>query len=171
MKVIPLTQGKHTRVDDADYAALSQFKWNASQRKMTWYAVRNEPYGPVIDNRGRRKNYKVLMHRQILGLGRGERGDHRNNDGLDNQRHNLRRCTAQQNGFNRQKSRGCSSRFKGVCWCKQHEQWVSYIGDSNKNPKIRRRHLGLFDSEVAAARAYDSAANELFGQFAYLNFP
>jgi hypothetical protein len=34
-----------------------------------------------------------------------------------------------------------------------------------------RFNLGAYDNEIEAARAYDRKAIELFGEFAYLNFP
>lgn len=108
-----------------------------------------------------RKGTFVLLHRFILGLGPGELGvDHRNGDRLDNRRENLRPATDSQNQANRHKVRGVS-RHKGVTWYKRYGLWRARItvGD-------RERHLGYFDSEEAAAEAYNDAARACFGEFA-----
>jgi hypothetical protein len=106
------------------------------------------------------------MHRYILGLtDRGTRCDHRDNNGMNNQRSNLRIATAGQNQHNCG-SRGGKSRFKGVSWSKAAGKWVAQICKDRQ-----RRHIGLFETEEAAAAAYDKSAIELHGAFAYLNFP
>jgi hypothetical protein len=90
--------------------------------------------------------------------------DHKNGDGLDNRRStNLRPATHQQNNANRAKARG-SSRFKGVSWDRPSRRWYASIRGEG-----RSRNLGKFDSEVAAARAYNAAAVKFFGEYARLN--
>jgi hypothetical protein len=58
-----------------------------------------------------------------------------------------------------------TSGFKGVWWNKKAEKWKGQIQVDGK--KI---HLGLFSDPTVAARAYDEAATEHFGEFAHLNF-
>ena len=107
------------------------------------------------------------MHRFILGVEEGVCVDHANMDKLDNRRQNIRACTQQQNLFNsRRKLEGKSSKFKGVYYSKRKEKWISDITFSGK-----KRRVGTFTREEEAARAYDKKAKELFGEFAYLNFP
>jgi excisionase family DNA binding protein len=60
------------------------------------------------------------MHRLIAGAARGEEVDHKDGDGLNNRRVNLRICTRRQNNMNRKKGSGCSSNFKGVSYFKRH---------------------------------------------------
>jgi HNH endonuclease len=160
MKEIQLTQGKVALVDDADYEALSQYRWYAfpDKRHSTFYAARNSS---TVNG----KRHTVRMHRQILGLDFGYRCevDHQDGDGLNNQRHNLRGCSRQENNRNmRMQIRSKSSRFKGVH--KNGKFWHVQISRNNQ-----RKYLGLFRSETEAALAYNSAAAELFGEFARLN--
>ncbi len=108
------------------------------------------------------------MHRFILGLCDGQRCDHKDNNGLNNQRSNLRIATAGQNQHNSgcRKYKGMrSSRFKGVHWAKNARKWLAQITANRKH-----YHLGLFENEEDAARAYDRKALELHGDFAKTNF-
>ena len=156
---IPLTQGKVAIVDDRDFDELSRFKWQTTRdRSGTFYAVRTT-------TRVGDKPRTVRMHRQILGAVAGEDVDHANHDTLDNQRHNIRTCTPSQNHGNRRKPRGaCSSRFKGVYWHKASKKWSARI-----KHQAKQHSLGYFDDERDAARAYNVAALEHFGEFALLN--
>lgn len=159
MKRIKLTQGQFALVDDADYDWLDQFRWYAYQGQNTWYASRSQ--------RIKGKNINIKMHRVILGLKRGDKHecDHRNCNGLDNQRLNLRVCTHQQNQFNRGARRGGSSKFKGLSLDKRKNKWHAQIRYGKD-----RIHLGYFLKERDAAKAYDKATKKYFGEFARLNF-
>lgn len=92
--------------------------------------------------------------------------DHINGDGLDCRRGNLRLCTSQGNNQNRRKTKAYTSRFKGVSLDRSRNQWRATI---KLNRKLK--YLGRFESQRAAAHAYDIAAIKLFGEFARLNFP
>lgn len=158
MKTIPLTQGKFAIVDDEDYEWLNQWKWCADKIGKTYYAVRtiNHKLGKQM----------ILMHRQILRLtkGDGKLTDHRNHNGLNNRKCNLRICTHNQNHQNRRKPRTLN-RYKGVSWHKPSKRWCAHIIHNKKYI-----HLGYFDNEIKAAKTYDKKAKELFGEFACLNF-
>ena len=158
VKRIGLTRGKVALVDDRDFQRLSKHKWLAADNGSgNWYAKRVEG---VVN--GRKK--WVYMHHAILGLPGFIRIDHRNGDGLDNQRGNLRRATNQQNAFNMKNQRH-SSRFKGVSWCGRSKRWrVSICCERNFV------HLGYFKSAMAGAWLYDFAALILFGEYARTNF-
>lgn len=158
MKKIPLTQGKQAIVDDEDYGRLKQYKWHCLKQPVNFYAVRSKKKG--------RNQTQLRMHRLIMGAPVGMDVDHRNHDGLDNRKCNLRLCTRQQNHRNRRKRKKCSSIYKGVCWDKVCNKWKSYIMKSYKS-----HHIGYFGAEFDAAKSYDAKAKELFGEFAKLNFP
>lgn len=162
MKQIPLTQGQYTLVDDTDYDWLNQWKWCViKDRSGAFYVVRN-----LTIEKGKKR--LIRMSRQILGLTYGDKrqADHKDHNTLDNQRSNLRICTHQQNNMNRKSFSNTSSKYKGVTWSKQAKKWIAHI---QVNKKVK--YLRLFDSEKDAAEAYDRAAIQEFGEFAYLNYP
>lgn len=159
MKRILLTQGKYAIVDDEDFEWLNQWKWQAQKHSYDGYRA--------MRGAGGRKNQRtVYMHRVIMNAPKGLEVDHINHDTLDNQRKNLRLVTQSQNQQNSKKRKNCSSKYKGVHWHKLTRKWRSKI--SSLGEPI---HLGLYKSEIGAAKAYDKKAIELFGEFAYLNFP
>ncbi len=160
MKTIELTQGFVTIVDNEDYEELMQYKWCASRTSPGYAkALRAAPR----DADG--KTHHVYMHREIMNAPKGMVVDHINHEPLDNRRANLRVCTHAQNLANQHKQRGPrSSRFKGVSWYKAGRKWCAYV-----NVLGRRQWLGYFDDEVLAARVYNGAAAEAFGEFALLN--
>ena len=161
MKTIPLTRGYVAVVDYEDYEPLAQFKWSVKidRRKphCPKYAIRNSH----PDSNGRR--HQIYMHKQIFPkLGHV---DHRDTDGLNNRRHNLRPATTSQNMANRKKCvAGSNSIFKGVR--KERGRWRADIRKDG-----RRFFLGYFKEEVDAAQAYNFYAYELHGEFARLNTP
>lgn len=154
---IPLGNGGCAIVDAADAQIVSGVNWSRidSQRKD----------GAIVSYaRGTLDGRKVSMHRLVLGTPSGMDTDHKNGDGLDNRRANLRSCTRQQNLANQRRTRG-ASRFKGVSFHRGASKWHAEIFKDGT-----RIHLGLHLTEEAAARAYDAKASELFGEFARLNF-
>lgn len=164
MKEIQLTQGKVALVDDEDYDYLSQWKWYAhktSPKAHTFYAVRTKRKDEDI-NHGR-----VYMHREILRCKLEQPCDHKDNNGLNNQKHNLRACSVSQNRANQQKGARNSSQYKGVCYFKNRgygNAWIAYI-QANK----KRYNLGYYKNETEAAIAYNNKAIEIHGEFAKLN--
>jgi hypothetical protein len=155
---IPLTQGKVALIDDEDWILISRFDWFAHEEKSLWYA-----HSSVKRRDGARTTIK--MHRLILGARAGQRVDHRDGNGLNNQRDNLRLATQMQNTQNQRRKSNNTSGYKGVCRWKT-SRWQAYITVHKK-----RIPLGLFNNKEDAARAYDNAARQHFGEFAKLNFP
>jgi hypothetical protein len=150
LKRIPLGDGLYAYVDAADYEWLSRDNW----RLHNGYAARW------------RKNKRIYMHREIMRPPPGKIVDHMNHNKLDNSRPNLRVCTPAENQRNQRKQHGVASIYKGVSYSKTCGKWAATIGLNRKYT-----HLGYYDTEIEAARAYDRAAVELFGEFASLNFP
>lgn len=108
----------------------------------------------------------IKMHREILGVPEGVQVDHRDGNGLNNQRYNLRQATHVQNGGNRRKFKG-QSKFKGVRAPQTPKNgWRATIREGDKAV-----NLGTHETEEEAARAYDRAAKEKWGDYARLNFP
>ena len=159
MKEIPLTRGYVALVDDGDWEDLSQYNWRVHLNRQMVYATRDTKAG---DGRWT----TVRMHRQILDAPAGVEVDHIDGDGLNCQRENIRLCTGTENKQNTRKRRGASSQFKGVCWRKRRHVWRAYAKTG-----ASRLYLGDFAIEADAARAYDAAAREHFGEFAAVNFP
>lgn len=161
MKVIGLTQGKFATVDDEDFGRLSRYKWYARKvilkNRIVYYATRNTTISSG-------KQRPVQMHREIASAAGFPLVDHRDGDGLNNRRENIRPATSSQNQQNQRKRLGCSSRYKGVSWDVKIGKWRASIRHNRL-----RRHLGLFDIEVDAACAYDQAAKYVFGEFAFVN--
>jgi hypothetical protein len=90
-----------------------------------------------------------------------EEVDHRNENGLDNRKENLRPATRSQNQHNRSCYRSSRSGVKGVYWHKAAGKWAAQISLDG-----RQRGLGLFVEIEDAKSAYASAAAELHGDFA-----
>ena len=151
---IPLSQGEVAMVDEADYASLIRYKWCAIRASRTFYASAYV------------KSRNLTMHRMLMGPPKGMVVDHINHNGLDNRRGNLRICTIAQNSRNRQPGRGEKVKYKGVSFYKSHQKFRASIRRGD-----HRLTIGYFEDEVAAAVAYDEKAKELFGEYAYLNFP
>lgn len=155
VKTIPLTRGYEAIVDDEDFEELSKFKWCAVN-----------PSGKLIyARRSVGDSGCVYMHRQLMPDLR--QVDHVNRDGLDNRRANLRGADHSQNQFNtpKRRRRGATSKFKGVSRS-ANGRWRAHIGVRHKNV-----YIGTFDSEVAAANAYDQMCRAIRPNVAHLNFP
>lgn len=160
MKLIPLTQGQFAQVDDEDFDRLNTKKWQAHRRfnSGTYYAMSNIK---VCKNKWK----SIKMHRVILGMTDSTiLVDHKDFNGLNNQKSNLRIATRSQNAANRKPKPNCTSKFLGVSFHKARYKWRASI---QKDKKITS--LGYFVSEIDAAKAYNEAAILIHGEFANLN--
>jgi hypothetical protein len=155
---IHLSEGKYALVDQTDFYRINNLDWFAKEDFDSIYAVR------FFKRHG--KNSKLLsMHRFIYNPPAGLVVDHRNCNGLDNRRENLRPATRSQNTCNTPKRKNTTSRFVGVHFSKKSKKWVAQI-----KYKGGKKWLGYFDNEIDAARVYDLAAVKYHGEFARLNF-
>lgn len=160
MKAIILTKGRIATVDDEDFGKVNQFKWIASRTiRGHYYAKRAVT---ILGSPGKQRT--LGMHNFLLGE---SFVDHRNGDGLDNRRENLRAASHSLNRRAFHRKRFGSSEFRGVSWDAGHKKWAAYIWVENR----RNIRLGRFEDEEDAARAYDAAAKEHYGEFGHLNFP
>lgn len=151
---IPLTQGKTTVIDFDDFENLRGVKWYAYKGRYTFYARRH-----II--KGKNRVLQSLHHFLIPGAARV---DHIDGDGLNNRQSNLRKATPRQNQQGRRhKNLTATSQFRGVH--RQDQKWIAEIKVRQKN-----KYLGIFGSEIDAAKAYDAAARKHFGEFATCNF-
>jgi hypothetical protein len=169
--VIPLSSRKgeyFAKIDPEDFEDISQFRWfpnfcDKKDRTKASYACRNLPKGK-----------KEFLHRRILKISDGALMDHKDRDGLNCRKYNLRVANHAENARN-MKRRGGSSKYKGVSWKKSQGVWTSQIKYEGK-----AIHLGVFPKkvvdgvdvgEIEAAKRYDTEALKFFSEFALLNFP
>ena len=155
---IPIGRGLFALVDPEDRQRVTRHRWRAQRLGKTFYAYRCVREGGVPRHE--------FMHRFLLGLPKGEPGvDHANGNGLDNRRANLRVASKAENGRNRGPNCNNTSGYKRVCWHKGAGKWLASI-------QVDRRQisLGLYDDPIDAAIAYDLAAIEHHGEFAWTNF-
>lgn len=155
--------GRSALISLDDYPEVSRYRWNVWEDPR-----RNYDGGPyaiahvwLLDRRT-----TVQMHTLIARAMGGEswqKVDHQNFNGLDNRRENLRDGT-RGNTHNQRPRTGATSKYKGVNWHKPSAKWWARITIEGKT-----RSLGLYHDEDEAARAYNDAALQLFGEYAHLN--
>lgn len=161
MKEIELTNGNTTIVDDKDYDIISQFKWYVN---LVGYVIRTTD--------------AMRLHRFLMNAKKNQMIDHKDRNKLNNQKENLRFCTASENQKNK-KSIG-KSKYLGVYLqiskkrsiTKKYGErvyiysgWATHIVANGKYI-----YLGYFKDEITAAKKYDEAAIKYHGEFANLNF-
>jgi hypothetical protein len=158
--LVPLLGGHFALVDAEDAERVGRFLW-------TWMAgTRPEDAGRAA-GRGGTGRMVYLPHFVLDIAGGGLLVRHENGDGLDCRKSNLARYrTRRAKGHARKCRRPTSSRFKGVSRVGATGKWYASI-------RVRGRTLalGLYADELAAAKSYDAAAAEHFGEHARPNFP
>lgn len=155
-KEINLSRGLVAIVDDDLFDYLNQWKWYAYPHRGTFYARRNRG----VTEAGKPQE---IMHVRIMQPREGNQVDHINGNGLDNRRENLRECTHTENMRNRKIHRNNTSGYKGVY--KKKQGWFSAISVNGEF-----KYLGCYTEKEDAAKAYDVAAKDFYGEFAKTNF-
>ena len=128
----------------------------------------DRPYlSAVIRKKGIRKTYTFYIHRLLYTLFIGSIPDnmvidHKDRNSLNNSLDNLRLCTQKDNTCN-SKPKRAYTKYKGVSSTKQGT-YSAHISN-----RYRKLSLGIFETAEEAALAYNKAAKDLFGEFAYLN--
>jgi hypothetical protein len=159
VRQVPLSQGLFAIVDDADAPRVSAYLWHAR-----WNETAQTHYAQTNVKKDDGSSTTLQMHRFLMNAPDGVQVDHRNHDGLNNTRENLRLSTRGQNQHNRKVRKSTRSGFKGVSFHKGQGKWCAYI-----NFEKKRVNLGYFTDAKDAARAYNAKARELFGEFASVN--
>jgi|SRR5579859_1097030 len=150
---VALTNGGFAVVDDEDYSRVSKWRWHSHREGKNIYAVRQVSLGAG-------KTSTIRLHRFILSAPARVLVDHRNGNGLDCRRSNLRLASQAQNLSNRGPNSNNSSGYKGVSFNKQIGKWTAKIGVNYKTI-----NLGVFETAQDAANAYAVAAHKLHGEF------
>jgi hypothetical protein len=156
---IPLSGGIVTWVDAGDFSLAAAHYWSPQRRtkSATTYAIRARR---IRTGSG---HLVKALHRLILDPPPSIEVDHRDRDGLNNRRQNLRVATSRQNVINREMPLGALG-YRGVY--RHRNRFIARITDQQG-----RRLLSSHKSAEEAAMAYDEAALRFHGDFALLNFP
>jgi hypothetical protein len=155
---VPLSQGKFAKVSEEDYERISKHKWYAYEgQNGVCYARRSFVVDGIQHQEG--------MHRFLMGFKKGDPiVDHKDHDGLNNTRENMRAATRSQNGANRRSHKKSSSKYLGVFLSKKRNRFKAEIKKG-----VKTYFLGWFKDEKEAATAYNTKSKEIFGEFANLN--
>lgn len=164
--LIPLSKkgkhaGKYTAIVSSEDANLAELNWRVKIDTSTLrYAHRGhrDSTGKIIE---------ISLHRAVMErmlnrpLERRELVDHKDGNGLNCARGNLRMATTSQNTMNSRMPITNTSGYKGVTWHKGEKKWVAQI---KINGKLIQ--MGYFNTPELAHEAYCRKADELFGEFA-----
>ena len=138
-----------TLLDDEDYERLKHVRW---YRSVLGYAM------------GRMDGKVTYLHRAVLQAPSDALVDHINHDKLDNRKCNIRLCTDHESHGNMKPQRRSKSGYKGVFPVSKSTSWRAQL-----NAYGETKYLGCFETKEEEAKAYNKAAKEHFGEFAWLN--
>jgi hypothetical protein len=151
---ISLGQNKFALIDEINYEKISKYRWYIHKG----YAFRQEYCDGLC--------VKFSMHREIINAPPYVEVDHINGNRIDNRQSNLRLATRSTNVMNRvDRGAGSNSGYRGV-----HLRKNGYY-QATITINYKQVYLGTYNDAIWAAKAYDDAAREYFGEFARLNFP
>lgn len=110
------------------------------------------------------KNYRILLHRLIMGVPSDKIVDHIEHNAYDNRKSKLRICSASNNQMNKSMHPNNTSGFTGVYYDTRLDAWVAQI---HKNYK--HLHLGVFNSKEEAITARKEAEEKYYGEYSFKN--
>ncbi len=154
MKVIYATNGGSILVDDVDYDYLSQWSWSVTNG----HAMRSQ-YDATLKRSPTISMADVVAER--AGIFHPDQLDHKNQNGLDNQRHNLRAATKSQNMMNRGLQSNNTSGYPGVDFNQAKQRWRGRV---KKDGRVIWQ--GFFNSAEDAGRKVAEKRIQFFGEFA-----
>jgi len=160
-KLIPLIYNKEkdktyfSIIDSEDYEEISKYRWHLHKQFKFQKCIRMSAHTRI-------KNKTIYMHRMILKPPFDRLVDHKDRNGLNNKRNNIRICTYAQNSQNRKKPNNNTTGYKGLSYVSKKSGYKVEVGGKD---------IGYSTNKIEAAKMYDKAAKELFGEFARLNFP
>lgn len=153
---IPLTRNFEALIDKQDFEIVRQYKWHTHEsHKGYFYAVTN-----IRLSCGKRAILK--MHRLLLGLhDRNVKVDHKDGNGLNNKRSNIRICTQGQNVLNTSVQKNNTTGLKGVSFSKKRNVYVARLMFNGEYKLCKQ-----FKTAEEAYKAYCEAARKFHGEFA-----
>lgn len=148
---IQLSNGMVAVVDAVDVPKIRERRWSPSRSRKQWYAVSGKGGG------------LTYLHRVIIDAKQNQKVDHKDRDGLNNHRSNLRIATPSQNGRNSKRPTGMSG-YRGVSWHQKSRKWQVRIKQDG-----RVVSGGYFTDVIEAAKAYNNLSKSIDGSNAILN--
>lgn len=148
VKEIPLQNGMVALVDDEDYERISEHIWTLVIGETTMKVVSNG----------------VNLKHFLLNIDNDELIICKNKNNLDFRKVNLLKTNTKTMSFSRKGNRESTSKYRGVHWNKRSEKWIAKI----KLDGVIK-YLGCFLNEDDAAKAYNKASYECFGEYGYQN--
>lgn len=152
----------HRRNGESEFFRPCDLRWTAQKNRNHWYAIASIQWGG--------KDFVLALHRLLTECPANLLADHKDGDTLRDVMTNLRIVNQQQNALNSRKPKNSRSPYRGITFRpKSRNRWQAQIHPGGEHGPVKS--LGYFDTPEEAARAFDAAALEHFGEFARLNFP
>lgn len=146
--IVPLSQGREAIIDVADIPLVAPHTWTVMHVGRTSYARRCV------------KGRTILLHRVIFGAAPSVRVDHKDGDGLNCRRSNLRPATYAQNNRNTRLRCDNKAGFKGVRKHTLCNKFVASITTAGVT-----QYLGLYPTAEEAYAVYCKASAEQHKEF------
>lgn len=144
-------------LDDLERVRSFPYTWYAKLNKSIGkYYAYTSPYCPDT------KRCKPMFLHQFIMKADGKTVDHKNNNGLDNRKSNLRVVPDGNNSTNRRgRNKNNSSGYRNVSWSKSYKKWIVQMQINKKNVV-----LGKFDDVHEAGTFAEEMRKKYYGEFA-----